>query len=439
MKTAGPACAARCLLVELVPNHMAARKAFGFGLFAVCVALVWFFAWIAICTHLQAPQQWQVPSSANSQKSTEDSDPANRHANHIAFSPDGRLRAENLCQFTESPGLLRVFRISDEMTVADLGDGVDSCAWSEDSSFLAVARSKPLQIELWDARTWKLTDRITAPATPGEASAANGFFGNPCFDHRGNLYVVRRNGPFRNSQEPWSRTYAWWRLPAGRARDLETIGSLSTAEAFNVSASTDSDTETCLAISYVSKNNSKLRDFYAAIDRSSLRQNHTTQGHSNSGNTTPIEILKIRFDAAGHRTIKQDCTLAADHEAWVRLTPDGKNLAVLADTDNYALSVYKLGSRGAERMWSLPGCSDNPFDPKAMQEQRIDVSRDGRLVAFVRRYEIDDYGVEVRQISDQKLAGAIRNWIPALAFSADGRLAVSDFRSSVTLNQIGPN
>jgi hypothetical protein len=277
----------------------------------------------------------------------------------LDFSPDGCfLAAVEAKDSSGAQGTVRVFRIADRQTVATLGHGADSCAWSPDGSLLAVALDQPPRLELWNTKTWTRSDKIDVPPPYGSDARAPVIFGSLCFDQLGNVYVVHRieGAPPNHTQ---SRALAWWNPPGGRSKRLEAIGSYPNREAFSLSASGGTESETRLAISYVCKE------------------------HASDGSDAPFEVLSIRHNAGRERTIRQEHTLLLTHEAWIRMRPDGRMLAAISGTNLYTSGLFEITSQDLTGSWP-PGPSGGPWDAAQMRFRRVDFSDNNRLVAFVR-------------------------------------------------------
>jgi hypothetical protein len=137
------------------------------------------------------------------------------------FSPDGQtLAVVTYRDPEEEPGRgTRIYRVSDGKLLHELAGGGLRCAWNWDGSLFAVARDNWPDIEIWDARTWTLSNRLMllepAKGRPkSEAAIRSLFCSGPCFDRPGNLYVVEWNEHFARDRKVLPdgipRATVWW-------------------------------------------------------------------------------------------------------------------------------------------------------------------------------------------------------------------------------------
>jgi len=322
----------------------------------------------------------------------------------LDFSPDGRLLAAvDSKEQIGGQGTSRVYRIADRQSVANLGTGADCCAWSPDGTLLGIARTTPARLELWNTTTWKVSETIAVPDSDGEGTQGTVIFGGLCFDQMQNVFVVARVESPRPRQTR-SHAFAWWNAPGGRSKVLEAVGSDPKSEAFSLSASCASGPTTVLAISYVCEQH--------AADRKDV----------------PLEVFHI-WQETGRRIIRRRDVLFLTHEAWVRISPDGKMLATLTGADGVNQSgLFGLGTKSMGS-WSLPEPNQNALDTRQMRFQRIDFSGENRLAVFIEPGPGESYSPHVLDLPDDK--GCSSPPIPsdystAVGLSPDGhRLAVS--------------
>jgi WD40 repeat protein len=318
----------------------------------------------------------------------------------LDFSPDGRLLAAvDTKNQGSGQGAVRVYRIEDHEIAANLGTGADCCAWSPDGTLLGVARTRPARLELWDTATWQLSDTIAVPDFDGAGTRGSVIFGSLCFDQMQNVFVVARVES-TNFRQTRSHAFAWWNAPNGRFRQPETIGSYPQAEAFSLSASSGTGSETVLAISYV-----------CAL-------------HAADKKDGPLEVLRIWYEG-GLRIIRQGEILSLTHEAWVRVSSDGKTLAALTGPDGFHdWRLFKLGTN-FNGLWSLPDTTEHTPDLDQMRFQKLAFSGDNRLAAFIVSSDCEQNLPQVFYLAGDKdclSPGLPRDESTAVGLSPDGHL-----------------
>jgi hypothetical protein len=208
-----------------------------------------------------------------------------------------------------------------------------------------------------------------------------------------------------NFKQTRSRAFAWWNAPNRRSRQPETIGSYPKAEAFSLSASSATGSETVLAISYV-----------CAL-------------HAADKKDGPLEVLRIWYEG-GRRIIRQGEILALTHEAWVRVSPDGKTLAALTGPDGvHEWSFFKLGTNfnghRSEWHWSLSDPTEHTPDLDQMRFQKLALSGDNRLATLIISSDCEQNLPQVFYLAGDKdcLSPALRrDESTAVGLSPDGRL-----------------
>jgi WD40 repeat protein len=319
----------------------------------------------------------------------------------LDFSPDGRLLAAvDTKNQGAGQGAVRVYGIADHQTVANLGIGADCCAWSPDGTLLGVARTGPARLELWNTTTWTLSDTVAVPDVDGEGSRGSVIFGGLCFDQIQNVFVVARVESSTFKQR-CSHAFVWWNLSGVRSRQLETIGSYPKAEAFSLSVSSGTGSETVLAISYVCAQ------------------------HAADKKDVPLEVLRIWYEG-GRRIIRQGEILPLTHETWVRVSPDGKTLAALTGPDGFhEWGLFKLGTN-FNGSWSLSDSNNRAPDLDEMRFQKVDFSAASRLAILTVADKFERRSPQVFDLASDK-KDSFWPQIPgddstAVALSPDGHL-----------------
>jgi WD40 repeat protein len=323
----------------------------------------------------------------------------------LDFSPDASLLAAvDSKDQTSGQGAVRVYRIADKQAVANLGTGAACCGWSPDGSLLAVARTGPARLELWDTTTWTLSDTIAVPdpALPdaalldddGQNSHREMILSSLCVDRMQNVYVVARVESTR-PELTRSHAYAWWNSRGGRSKELQVLGSYPRGEAFSLSASSNTPTMTVLAISYVCAQ------------------------HAADHQEVPLEVLRI-WRERGKRVIRQGEVAFLSHEACVRVSPDGKRLTTLTGSANaYRWNCVDLGANFDGR-WSDSPQNNAPLDTSEMRLQSVDASSHRAVVIATEGESVSPKVVDFDE--DYFSADMPRDNATAVSLSSDGRL-----------------
>jgi len=305
-------------------------------------------------------------------------------------SPDGRSlvvignRTTPQCQSTGGQviqlyDLERRIRIHESLTHTYL-----NCAWSADGESLAVSQPSYCGVDIRD-REMNLRQTIRRP----RASVV----GNLSFDKNDVLYAVMVGLDHDRFEVPQYRDVIWTNPLGNDAPQAEPVSTTACPHGdvltFNVSAVPLND-GLRVAISYAER--------------------------------CPVKVLRITRDASGERTEELEYEFPEVVRAWVRLSPDGRHLA-LFDTQRMVFTLNRLqGADVAEvvRIADERPTADRPWMGLEMAVRAVDISRDGRLVAC----RFNDR-VRVLRIPDGKEVFNVRQKCFCVALAPDGRFLVT--------------
>jgi WD40 repeat protein len=324
----------------------------------------------------------------------------------MRFSPNGRSLAvvtnENGFGGEKEIERTRVYRVPDGSLEHEIENGARMCAWSQNGSALAVGSASSEEFELWDARTWERKNSLTVgflQADKDRTAFLSTTVCQLCFDGQGSLYVALSvNTDTGGNRQPFDRARVWWK--AGDSKGFvkaERIGSYSFA--YDLATATHGS-EIRVAISCLYPED-------------------------------PIEILSVRKEPDGGRTVKREYKLSdlgppnsLPTMPAIRLTNEGEHLAVRT---LQGFRFFRLFDNHAQLLYSI----DDQIDYRTIRFEMgsvLDVSADGRFCAY-----LSTNSVKVVRLSDAKLAIEVpRHESCHFALSPDATLlaVVDDDRTS---------
>jgi WD40 repeat protein len=292
----------------------------------------------------------------------------------LHFAPDGKRLAVVFDIGDRGKQVTRIYEIPDGTVVRDIGNAYFQCAWSPDGSLLAVLHGNGIDFDIWDTRTWdrkqqlhlSILDNLIRSGVITRDDQNMLWIQRLWFDERGDLCVVEQNvGGEIDAAHEVPRPHVWWNID-GRLVDGGSFGTTTSKGTDDASAASNGG-ETRLAVNY-------------------------------GGG---IQILGVRPGTGGTPTMQLKYHLAGGGE--ICLTPDGQYLAMLGRE----FQLYRLFDDRAELIYW------RPVRPK----YRMDVSRDGRLVAYTSKGHVD-----VMRIPDCRTVLTIAQDAGPVALSPDGKL-----------------
>ncbi len=316
----------------------------------------------------------------------------------LDFSPDGRYLA-----ISEAPDNLggdsttAVYGINERRYVLEGAPGGWNCAWSCDGNELAIASNTTPEIVVRDTRSWTTTRAYTIPWKDIAPDALRGSpVGSLSLDKSGNIYAAIEDVIVRDEGN-WNPAIVWWNTPDGPSKKYEMFAKCDRSDVSSVSVSRD-EAEPRVAVSY-----------------------------ENWSRTCDVQILRLRRKASGMWAFELEYTVPCAGEAYVVLSPDGRNLAV---SDRRGLSWYRLSDQRAEIVFSLEneGLKDSkPDEPTTFglpYGPVVDISRDGRFVVFGRG------GSKVVRVADGAVVFRVDKFALTRALSPDGKFLAVAFQDA---------
>jgi hypothetical protein len=331
----------------------------------------------------------------------------------MQFAPDGRKlvlvtfetkrRGLGGAQFTA-----RVYDVRSGTMERKIQTGAWLSAWSHDGSVVALPRGNAIDIDVFDARTWKTrqTLHITYPkdCPPAEISRL-------CFDRGDNLYVAEFNswldGGMKTKKEFSPRV--WWKAGDHWSSEAKLFGTCCTAYsdddsrlplmAFDLSVAAGAQ-DPRLAVSYW-------------VCRSQILDVRSRKG-------VPSVALVSTF-GVGQRFLKltpDGNRLVTYQFATMRVAPGGGETHAPSE-----LSVFQVGGDHVELLTSR---TVQPPRPREMGvPQVLDASNNGQLAAYCARRVVGV--VRVPSCDPVLLIPHKEDGVTAIAFTPDNRLlAVAD-------------
>jgi dipeptidyl aminopeptidase/acylaminoacyl peptidase len=330
----------------------------------------------------------------------------------MRFSPDGRSLAvvtnENGFGGDKETERTRVYRVPDGSVAHEIEDGARMCAWNRNGSLLAVASPSGEQFDVWDTRTWSRKNRLSVGFLEADKKL-KAFLSTTicqlCFDGQGDLYAALSvNTDMGGNREPFDRARVWWDASDGKgAPKAERIGSYFFA--FDLATAT---------------HGSEVRVAISCLDPDD-----------------PIEILSVRTEPDGDRTVKREYKLSElgppnslPTFPAIRLTGDGEYLAVRS---LQRFRFFRLFDNHAELLISV----DDQINYGTIRSKLgsvLDVSVNGRFAAY-----LSMNSVRVVRLSDGGLAIEVPRYQSCqFALSPDGALlaVVDDERKSLRFYRV---
>jgi hypothetical protein len=331
---------------------------------------------------------------------------------YLKFSPNGQYIYAVMnpnSPYPEEHFVARVYRVQDGYIVHEVQDTAAG-AWSRDGSTLAVVRTathwawnngvRPTPtIQLWNTGSWTVEAELTFNRIPGGVYLN---VGSICFNHNGDLFAATYDAENWDFAEelpmPWIDVpLVWWNHTPNRSKVPEKIVTDGSSEVLSISVASASVAPR-MVVCYLG-----------------------TQ-------TVRICQLRHRADGFAESELSEEITLPAMVDAWVRITSDGRHIAILHKN---GFNLFRIHDRRLEQIANSTSGSVYPT-PSVLTADAVVVSENGQY-AGCRWY---DGLVEVFRVRDGNRVYHLQNVEGPIALSPEGELLAAKCGNEICFYRI---